>query len=308
MLPLSRFRLMYSELFKNFWVNSKYLPFFILAFLLVSVFACNSLTQEDSEDKVIARVFDSYLYSSDVTYLFPEGTNSIDSARMIEQFMESWIRKQLILDKAKFNLSNDQSYTEIENQLEDYRTSLIIYAYQKELIKQKLDTSISLNEIQNYYDENKTNFILEHDILRAKYIQLSLSAPNYQQVKQWCVSDDKEDIDSLEKYCHQFSNSFLLDDNTWILFENLKKEFPQNINISFQDLVQSDFTELNDSINRYLILVKSFKNRDEIAPLEYEISNIKNIILFKRKTDMIDKMEEQVYQNGINNNHFEIFK
>ena len=211
------------------------------------------------------------------------------------------------MDKAKFNLSDKQSYTSIEKQLEDYRTSLIIYAYQKELIKQKLDTSISENDIQKYYDANKANLILEHNILKVKYIQLSLNTPNYKKVKQWCLSEDKKDIDSLEKYCHQFSNSFLLDDKSWILFENLKRELPPPIKIDFQQIAKSDLIELTDSTNRYLIAVEDFKLKDGIAPIEYEKDNIKNVLLFKRKTDLIDKMEEQIYQNGIKNTYFEFY-
>ena len=159
---------MYSKLFKNFQINSKPVLLFSIALLFVSLFACRSLEKRDFEAKAVARVFDSYLYSSDIENIVPDGTNLTDSSRMVRQYIKSWISQQLILDKAKFNLSDKQSYTSIEKQLEDYRTSLIIYAYQKELIKQKLDTVISEADIQKYYDENKANLILEDNILKAK--------------------------------------------------------------------------------------------------------------------------------------------
>ncbi|HIA37320.1 MAG TPA: hypothetical protein EYN89_11465 [Flavobacteriales bacterium] len=271
------------------------------------MFSCNLFENKTFHSKPVARVHDSYLYLADIEHIIGDGTLSEDSSKMVRQYIENWIRQQLILHKAKLNLSDKQSYASIENQLNDYRTSLIIYAYQKELIKQKLDTIILEEDIQKYYEANNANLVLENNLIRAKYIQLPLAAPDQNKVKQWCVSDDQKDIVSLEEYCHQFSNSFLLDDKSWVMFENIKSELPKEISLNFSDIVKSNFIELTDSINRYLIIVKELKHKDEIAPIEYVKINIKNILLFKRRRKLLDKMEEQVYQDGIKKNSFEFY-
>ena len=298
---------MYSAIFTNFLVTNKSGLLFLAIVLLLSLISCNLFENKTLHSKPVARVHDSYLYFADIEHIIGDGARSEDSSKIVRQYIENWIRQQLILHKAKLNLSDKHSYALIENQLNDYRTSLIIYAYQKELIKQKLDTIILEEDIQQYYETNNANLVLKNDIIRAKYIQIPLAAPDQNKLMQWCVSDDQKDIDSLEEYCHQFSNSFLLNDKSWIIFENIKRELPKEISLDFSNIIKSNLTELTDSINRYLIIVKDFKHKDGIAPKEYEENNIKNILLFKRRRTLLDKMEDQVYQDGIKKNSFEFY-
>ena len=297
---------MNSALFKIFQILKISGFLFLTLAILLSIYSCNMFENKNFHSKPVARVYDSYLYLSDIENI-RDGTLSKDSSELVRQYIENWIKQQLLLQKAKLNLSDEDSYTSIEKHLKDYRTSLIIYAYQKELVKQKMDTVILEDDIQKYYEENNANLILANDILKVKYIQIPIKSPDIHKVKKWCVSDDHEDIKSLEKYCHQFSNSFLLDDKTWVLFESIKSELPENISLDFSNVVKSILTELTDSSNKYLIVVKDFKHKDEIAPIEYERNNIKNILLFKRRRNLINNLEEQVYQDGIKNNSFELY-
>ena len=57
-------------------------------------------------------------------------------------YIDKWVRNQLLLEKAVLNL--DQDRHEIRKQLEEYRTFLLINKYQQELILQKLDTIITI--------------------------------------------------------------------------------------------------------------------------------------------------------------------
>lgn len=60
-------------------------------------------------------------------------------------------------------------------QIEQYRNSLIIYAYESELVKQKLDTVVSQAEIESYYKSQ--NFHLRENIVLASYVIISKDSP-----------------------------------------------------------------------------------------------------------------------------------
>jgi len=100
----------------------------------------------------VARVNEVYLFESDLKGIIPPGTSAKDSLMLTRSYIDSWIRKQLIVRQAMNNLSEDQ--LEFSKQLDNYKNSLIIYAYENTLVRQKLDTLVSDEEIENYYDAN----------------------------------------------------------------------------------------------------------------------------------------------------------
>ena len=91
----------------------------------------------------MARVFDKYLYKADVAGVIPNGSSKQDSITLAKNYIQNWIKQQVILHKAETNL--DEEKKDVEKKLEEYRNSLITYIYEKELIRQKLDTVVSDN-------------------------------------------------------------------------------------------------------------------------------------------------------------------
>ena len=75
-----------------------------------------------------------------------------------KDFIEKWVRNQLLLNKAEINLTDEEK--NVEQQIENYRSSLLIYAYEQSYLRQNLDTVVTDKEIEDYYKENQSNFIL----------------------------------------------------------------------------------------------------------------------------------------------------
>ena len=111
--------------------------------------------------------------------------------------IDKWIRKQLLLEKAELNLTPSQK--DVEIQLNDYRSSLLIYKYEQEWIKQNLDTVVAENEIREYYKLYSGNFILDENILKALYVKIPVFSPNIDKVKKWYKSDKNDDLTSKKK-------------------------------------------------------------------------------------------------------------
>jgi hypothetical protein len=262
-------------------------------------------TTADQNRIVIARANTAYLYADEVKDIVPFGTSTKDSLELIKKYIDNWVHETLVIQKAESNLSEDKK--NVEKQLQDYRNSLITFAYEKELVNQKLDTLVTPNEIEEYYNNNKANFELRDNIIKVIYIKVNKTAPEMKKLKNWYKSDEPKDKEQLASYCHQFAANFYLDDNSWLFFDDLLKEIPIQTYNKELFLQNNRFVEVSDSLYNYFVNIKGFKIRNSLSPISFETENIKNIILNKRKLQLIAKMKEDVYNDAVNNNKIEIF-
>jgi hypothetical protein len=277
----------------------------VLHFFIVLIAACSSGPVRDEKRQAIARAENYFLYVDELENLVPPGTPAKDSQELVKKFIDNWVRESLVIQKAENNLSDEQK--NVERQLQDYRKSLITYTYEKELVKQKLDTLVSEKEIEQFYNNNQEDFELKDNIIKVIYVKVNKKAPGIDKLKKWYQSDNLKDREQLAGYCHQFAENFYLDDNSWLLFDDLLKEIPIQTYNKELFLQNNRFVEVTDSLNHYFLNIKGFKIRNSISPLSFERENIKNIILNKRKLELITKMKEDVYNDAANNKKIEIY-
>jgi hypothetical protein len=267
--------------------------------------SCERTPEKDVNRVVIAKANNYFLYADEISNIIPQGIPSKDSAELLKKYIDNWIQESLVIQKAESNLTEEQK--NVEKQLEDYRKSLITYTYEKELVKQKLDTVISNEEIEKYYNSNPSDFELKDNIIKVIYVKISKSAPGLDKLRKWYKSDNMKDREQLAGYCHQFAENFYLDDNSWLLFDDLLKEIPIQTYNKELFLQNNRFVEVADSLHNYFLNIKGFKIRNSLSPLSFEKENIKNIILNKRKLELITKMKQDVYNDALNNKKIEIY-
>ena len=278
---------------------------FIYIFSLIFLFSCTSAPEKDNDRVAIARANSQFLYLDEVKDIIPLGTASKDSAELIKKYIDNWIHESLVTQKAESNLGDEQK--NVEKQLRDYRNSLITYAYEKELVQQKLDTIVSDVEIEQYYNNNQSDFELKDNIIKVVYVKVDKKVPGIDKLKKWYKSDNMKDREQLASYCHQFASNFYLDDSSWLLFDDLLKEIPIQTYNKELFLQNNRFVEVSDSLSDYFVNIKGFKIKNSLSPLSFEKENIKNIILNKRKLLLITKMKEDVYNDAANTNKIEIY-
>lgn len=267
--------------------------------------SCSLISKKDVNKDIVARAYDKYLYKSDLENVIPSGISFQDSLSLTKNYIDKWVRQEVILHKAEHNLTDE--LTNVSKQLEDYKSSLLIYAYQKELIEQKLDTVVLEEEIESYYNNNQDNFELKDNIIKVLYLKLDKNAVNLNKVRQWYRSNNPKDRILLEKYCYQYAVNFFLDDTIWLLFDDLLKEIPIKTYDKEQFLKNNRFIEIEDSTGIYLVNIKGFRIKDSKSPLSFEKENIRNLILNKRKLTLIEDIERKAYEEAIKKNEFEIY-
>ncbi len=292
-------------------INSSNLPIFQFSIVFAVVTAICILASCSSSDEnlsrhPLARVNNSYLYKEDVASLVMPGMKREDSAEIVSKYIDNWIHDQLALQKAEENLTDSQK--NVQKQLDEYRKSLILYAYQKELVKQKLDTVVSGEDIQKYYDGHKESFELKDNILRVVFVKVKKDAPKMDKLRTWYRSENPKDRNELLGYCRQFASNFYLDDNTWLLFDDVVKEIPIKMYDQESFLQNNRFVEVSDSAYNYFVNIKGFMIKNSTSPIAFEKDRIKSIIINKRKLELINKMKEEVYNEAVEKKQFEIYK
>ncbi|GAB4135796.1 MAG: hypothetical protein Fur0041_10090 [Bacteroidia bacterium] len=272
-------------------------------------FSCSDQPVADEQPgkgKPVARVFDHTLYEADLRDVVPEGSSKDDSMRIAENYINTWVKEMLLVHKAELNLSPKEK--NVEKQLQSYRNSLIIYAYEKELVRQQLDTVVSEEEIQAYYDSHQEDFTLKDNIVKVLYVKVDKKAPNLARLKSLIRSEKPQDLVDLNIYCKQFAQNYFLDDQVWLVFDDLLKEIPIQTYNKELFLQTNKYVELADTASFYFMNIKGYKTRDSKSPLSFEKENIRNIILNKRKKELIDRMRDDIYKDAMDSKDVQIFK
>ncbi len=284
--------------------NLKQNVLFIL--LILQLTACSYFKRDTTEGKdAVARAYEYYLYPDDLQGLVPSGASREDSITIIKNYIDNWFRQKVVLRKAERNLDDEKK--DVEKKLEEYRNSLLTYAYETELVRQKLDTVINEEEIAQFYKNNQDNFELKDNIIKVIYLRLNKKSPKLNKVKDWYKSNVKKDRQLLEDYCRQYALNYFLDDNTWLLFDDLLKEIPIKTYDKEQFLQNNRIVEIEDSSTIYLVNIKGFMVKNSISPLSFERNNIRTIITNQRKLKLIEQMEKQAYEDAKKGNDVEVY-
>jgi len=276
----------------------------ILWLALLALTSCIGGSDKSSEN-VLARVQNEYLYESDVEDLVPPGTPVTDSISIIRNYVKQWVSQRLFLDKADKNLLAEDK--DFKRQLEEYRNSLIIYKYESELVRQNLDTLVTDQEIENYYNDNLGNFQLKNNIVKVYYARFEEDYEHLRRVRNFFYSSQAEHRDSVDHYIENFSDLYFLNDETWILFNDVIRFVPITTYNQEAYLENHRKIEITSEPYVYFVHFSDFRIKEGVSPLSFEKVNIREIILNKRKLTIINNMREEVYEMASEKGDFDIY-
>lgn len=276
----------------------------LLSFLML-VATCS--LENTTSDKPVARVNDQYLYASEIATSLGENLSSTDSASMVQNYINNWAKEQLLLNKAVYNL-NAKEQEDLEVLIRRYRNDLFIKTYQEEWLKARVDTLIPFSEIEAYYAENKQNFRLQQDLVRGRYIELPLSNFNRSAIRKAFRRFNTDDQTYLDSISLQF-DSALLNDSIWLRPQTFFGRMKRPTSDRYERYLKSNrFFEIEDSLDLYLVFVEEVRRRNEIAPISHLRSTIKQIVLNKRKLDMLRQFDRDILDEAVKENIFEQYE
>ena len=259
--------------------------------------------KSNKEDTPIAKVYNSFLYKKDIIKLLPKNIYGKDSLLVVKSIINNWATQEILRKRAEENLSRveNDSYTKL---VQDYKNSLLVNGYKERLIKQQLDTAITINEITHYYGLNSKNFRLNEELVKIKYLHFGKNILDQKEIIAQFKSKKYEDLISLENQELNFK-AVNLNDSTWIKVEDVLLKIPKfRENPKELLLKKTKFIQKEDSLGVYLVTVKNVLKRNDIAPLNYITPTIKQLILHKRKLELIRDIEKTLINDAIQNKYF----
>lgn len=255
-------------------------------------------------EDVIARAFDEYLYRSDIEGLVAEGTSPEDSAAIVSNYVNQWIQQMVVLEKAKHNVKEN-----FDKELQNYRNSLITYAYECHIVDQMLDTNISDEEISDYFQSNKDNFLLSTTIVRVLYAKMLKGAKEAGQIRNLMSRNNLTDeaLVELQRLVVASGAEYSLDESLWIPFHRFQSIIP--VESWNEGAFAREHTNIAFSDDSYYYVARILESRavNEQAPLEYERDNIRTILLNKRKIDVIKNMQRDLLKKAESDGKIEIY-
>jgi hypothetical protein len=255
--------------------------------LLVILLLFSSCLRGPERGRVpLARVNNTYLYADEVAGMIPAGMSSDDSLALLKTYVNSWIEQQLVLDDASRNLSARQK--DFNEKIKEYRNSLLIFEWEKQILNNQMDTVVTQQQLNEYYNANRHEFTLQADIVRVLYIKLNANSPFIEQ-SQKMILEESFNREETEQFCRKYAVNYFLDTRSWLFIEDILKEIPLNSQQRKEMETGNTFIRLGDEEYEYFLRVLDIKLKGSVSPLALEEQTIREIILQKRKNDILDR-------------------
>ncbi len=275
----------------------------ILAVICSLVLSC-SQRQPQHKEPPLARAYNKYLYPSELEGLINEKISPVDSAQIVSDYIDNWIRHNLILQIAEDNLQSAMG--EINKQAEDYRESLVIYAYERQWLADNLDTIIEEDSMRAYFDQNEKDFMLKEDIYRLGYAMVSNSASATDSIYFWFSHGIEKYRLNLERYCVENCPEFSFHTNIWMSENDLFNLLPYKM-YERGKFRTKGVVRYSDSARTYYAKIEDYYVAGSAGPYEYFKKDAYNIIMNKRKMQLLKNTYQGIYLDGLKRSNAEIF-
>jgi hypothetical protein len=285
------------------------MPFSLIKYLsagLILLFAaCSGNQQKETVEQgpLLAKVHNKSLYFSELEGMFPDGVSAEDSLSILRAYTQRWIRDALLLHEAEKNIPSDLN---IDKLVRDYRASLIRHNYEKVLVEEAFDSTISQEELIEFYEENKEQYQLETPIARCYFIKVPLPVPDSDELRRLWNSDRAEDFEKILSYCNAHAEAYLLEEEAWYKVEDIAQQMP-NGTITIDNIsAKRDFSQ-RDNNHQYYFRVFEVKKRTDIAPLSYIAEQARKVILRGRREKKLQEKIEAMYEEELRRNNIQTY-
>lgn len=275
---------------------------YILLFTLV---ACDYI-KKPQEPESVARVGDDFLFRSDLQNLVPNGTSKEDSIAIVKSFIDRWATQKLLFEAAELNLTNEK-VDELNQLIKQYKVDLFTNAYLEELIIRKVDTIVSNDEINQYYEANKQFFKNPNELVKLRYINLVKENPKFDKIRAKFNSFTPKDKNELAEMAIQFK-SYAFNDSIWVDINQVYEKLPFiNADNKSKYVSNGMSYQFPDSTTVWMVKIKQVLPKDSPTPLQFLRPTIKQVIINKRKVELLQTIENEITNDAFKNNKYEIY-
>lgn len=280
-----------------------YFKLVVIVVFIFGLYGCNSF--ERVQDSAIARVGDTYLYSSDLNRHFESFSNSNDSLVQVQNYINTWAKEQLIYQQADLNIESIKK-KELQSLVRQYEVELYGQVYKEFILNTRMDTLITDLQIKQAYESNKPIFKLSESIYQFRLLRLPMDNVDRKEISWRLRRFDINDRKFLDSLSFQFSYYHPWD-SIWVS----QNEIIQKINFVTEKNIEryfknKNYYEVSDSLDVYLFVTKNRMKANETAPLAHVKKTLKNLILNRRKIEFSRNFDNEILQDAIRSKKYEL--
>ncbi len=295
-----------NSTFRHCYMKVIKMRYFVLLLMSLLLVSCDYFSSSKNGKVAIARVGESYLYNSDIENAMPSNISKTDSALFAENYTDTWIKRILLVEKAKMNATINPS--ELEQLVRKYKEDLLINSYKQSVVSEYLDTNITEKDITEYYRKNREKFKLNDDLVRLKYIKFPKKAFDKKELIRLFKSSKEEDLDTLKSKEYAFKE-FHFRDSMWVTYIEVMNKIPVLLSMPKRQLLKNDiFVKKEDSSDIYLVKIKGIRFKSQLAPKSFVRETIKELILHERKKSLLKDIELKIMEDAKTQKQIEIIK
>lgn len=270
----------------------------VLLLLLCFFTACSE--KHDHKGKTpLVEVSGKFLYQEDLKSVLPVDLSVDDSLLFAEHYIKDWIESVLLSDKAKSNIPDNEKINEL---VENYREALIVHTYQQRLIDQKLSEEIGEDEMKDYYEKNKSLFVVERPLIKGLFIKVPIKASGLNKVRTWYKKNTPENVEHLEKYSFQNAVNYEYFYDKWLNASDVIDKIPLKVSNPETYLEHNKQIEVRDSAYCYFLNVEDYQGAGEQKPYEFARQEIKDMLVNLKRVSFIQGVKDDLYEGATERN------
>lgn len=258
---------------------------------LVSLF-CFLVSCTDA-DKVFATVGEVELTENDAFVLMKHRGLDFDNKEEQRAFVDNWCNEELY--KQELQEKHPKEWKLVQLRADAYSGDLAQYYLEEIQVRKTLDTVVSNEEMQVYYDAHQDEFLLNDYIVKALYLKIpkELDFKEEDVHINYLLKNDK-DLAEINSYAKLYAQNFYFDDSAWIYFDDLAKDIPLSKYNVDNIVLNRTKTYFSDDQHWYFLNILDYKLKDEAPPLEFLKDRIRSIIVSQRLNDIRGKNETKL--------------
>lgn len=264
--------------------------------LLLGLYSCRTESPKAppvDESRIVARIGEELFEKQEYNRMYQSlKSPGEDSIKLATRIIDNWARERLLYLAAVSSLGEEA--LQVDKQVEEYRKSLVKHLYFEKLVDANLDTVITEDEIRDYYNAHRDNFVLKENLAKVDYIKVPVKAPDLPKIRKLLSSQKPGDREKLEVLCMGNAENYFLNDSTWLYTSDIRKEIPKLADEPDFVLHTGKTVVFEDEEYLYYLKIKDLKIKNGLSPLNFERDNIKKYILLNRKNYLLNVQRQNL--------------
>ena len=224
---------------------------------------------------------------------------------LVNRYINSWAADRVYLKIAEQQLSKSEK--DVTKELEDYRKSLLKYRYEQLYVNERLDTAVSMEHIEEYYQAHQDKFVLDRPVVKARFLNIAQDSPALKQIRKKMSSSDANELVEADSLAFSSAVKFTTWADRWIDVAVIAREYSMDYADLLSRMNKGWIENVDTTGYMRLTYISQMTQKGKIAPLEYCQEDIKNVIISSRRQDILMSLEQDLLKDARENGDFVIY-